>query len=72
MAQKKSGTSSVLLVIFGIIVAVRIIMISNRKSSGSANPTWDNTYLIWSIFLLIAIIGYFFWNQNKKKSDEGE
>ena len=66
MAQKKSGLSNGLLVVFGILVAIRIAMVANRKSVGSSNSTWDSYYLIWSIFLLIAIIVYFIWNQSQK------
>lgn len=68
--MKNSGISGIFTVIIVIVLIARIAMISNRKSGGSANPGWDNTFLIWSIIFLVAIIGSYFYNASKKKNDQ--
>jgi Na+/melibiose symporter-like transporter len=67
MEKKNSGMSTVLTGLLVIVIIVRIVMIMGRKSSNSAHQTWDNTYLIWSVFFLCAIIGSFFWSRRKKE-----
>lgn len=70
MSEKKSGLSGFLTVILVIVIGARIVMIMGRDSPNSAHSNWNSTYLIWSVFLLIFIIGAYFWNQNKKKKEE--
>ena len=71
MSEKKSGLSDIVTVILAIVIIVRIAMIMGRQGS-SANPNWDNNYLIWSIFVLVFIIGFYFWNANKSSNDSEE
>ncbi len=65
MEKKKSGLSGVLTVIIIIVVMVRIGMIMSRSSSNSTLRSWDNTYLLWSVFVLVAVVGSYLWNKKK-------
>jgi len=66
MEKKKSGLSGIFTVVIVIFLAVRIAMIAGRS-----NTTWNSGFLIWSVFLLFAVIGGYFWNKRKKQK-EGE
>jgi NADH:ubiquinone oxidoreductase subunit 6 (subunit J) len=70
MAKEKSGMSGVLTFILAIVVFARIVMIMGRNNQGNSRlENWDNTYLIWSIFFLFAIVGSYFWSNRKGKKE---
>lgn len=64
--KKKSGLSGVLTGVIVVVLIVRIGMILSRNKN-SASPIWDNTYLLWSVFVLVLIVGAYIWDKNKKR-----
>ncbi len=66
MEKKNNGLSTILTIVLVIIVIVRIIMILGRSSNGEMTA-WDSSYLMWSIFFLLFLIGIFIWNRTKNK-----
>ncbi len=70
MSEKKSsGMSGFVTGIIAVVVIIRIGMIMSR-SGNSANPGWDSTYLLWSVFFLVFIVGAYIWNKSKKNKNE--
>lgn len=72
MANEKKGISGVFTGVLAVVLIIRIIMIMGRDSSSSTHTNWNNTYLLWSIFFLVVIVGSYFWNKNKKDSVKEE
>ncbi|MFT4666033.1 MAG: DMSO reductase anchor subunit [Polaribacter sp.] len=69
MSKKSSGLSGVFTVIVVIILIARVAMIMSRNSSNSTHANWNSSYLMWSVFVLVAVVGSYFWNQSKKEED---
>lgn len=68
--KKRKGLSGRLTIILAIILVVRIAMLIVRKSSErSDSSSWDSTYIVWSILLLVAIVGAYFWNNRKSEGE---
>lgn len=66
MAEEKKGISGVLVFVIVGIALMRIFMVMGRKSSNQTHQTWDNTLLLWSGFVIVAVIGSYFYYQSKE------
>ncbi len=72
MSKKSSGLSGAFTIVIVIVLIARIAMIMSRNSSNTTHANWNSYYLMWSIFVLVAVVGYYFWNQSKKEKEEKE
>lgn len=70
MAEKKKGISGVFVFVIVGVALMRIIMVMGRTPPNKTHQNWDNTLLMWSIFVIIAVIGSYFYYQNKEDRED--
>ncbi len=70
MAEKKKGVSGIFVFVVVGVALMRIIMIMGRTAPNQRHQTWDNSLLIWSIFVIVAVIGGYFYYQNKEEKED--
>ena len=70
MEKKKSGLSGIFTAIIVLVLIARIAMIMSRNSSNGTHQSWNSTYLLWSVFVLVAVVGSYLWNKNKNEEDD--
>ncbi len=68
MTKEKSAFSGIVTLIVVVVVIGRIAIITSRDQRGNSRlENWDNSYLIWSLFFLVAVIASYFWSKRKNQ-----
>ena len=72
MKKKKSGLSNGVFLLLVIVLIARVALIKSRNSQRGGMSSWDQTYFTWSIFVLVFLIGYYFWSRSKRNTIEDQ
>lgn len=63
--EKKKRISGIFVIAIVAIALIRIAMVLGRDAPNSTHQAWDNTLLYWSGFIVLAVVGSYFYQERK-------